>query len=121
MLLLTLNDKHFLTFAGDLEVDDENDFWADHDEDCHGEIDTKEMRVEFPDGFKWTCCQKLGYLKGCTKGPHNAVDGKRSKYHGPQTTIEHLRMVTRDDEKLEDSTSVVSSDEEISEEGSSKG
>lgn len=33
---------------GDLEVDVYGDFWADHDEDCHGEIDTEEMRKDYP-------------------------------------------------------------------------
>jgi hypothetical protein len=67
--------------VGDLEVDDSGDFWADHDEDCHGEIDTPEMREECPDGFKWSCCSKLGGAKGCTKGKHQA-DPARSQRGG---------------------------------------
>ncbi|RKL46078.1 hypothetical protein BFJ72_g2987 [Fusarium proliferatum] len=61
---------------GELIVDDTEDFWADHDEDCHGEIDTPEMREEMPDGFRWTCCDKLGGRKGCTKGTHQADPAK---------------------------------------------
>ncbi|KAF5551761.1 hypothetical protein FNAPI_7367 [Fusarium napiforme] len=61
---------------GDLDVDDTGDFWADHDEDCHGEIDTPEMREEMPDGFRWACCDKLGGRKGCTKGKHQADPAK---------------------------------------------
>ncbi|KAF4990068.1 hypothetical protein FGRMN_8687 [Fusarium graminum] len=66
---------------GSLDVDDSEDFWADHDEDCHGEIDTVEMREEMPDGFAWSCCGKLGGRKGCTKGRHEA-DTMRSKRGG---------------------------------------
>ncbi|KAF9776696.1 hypothetical protein IL306_005089 [Fusarium sp. DS 682] len=61
---------------GDLEVDYEEDFWADHDERIYGEIDTPEMREEMPDGFRWTCCDKLGGRKGCTKGKHQADPAK---------------------------------------------
>ncbi|KAF4436083.1 hypothetical protein F53441_13331 [Fusarium austroafricanum] len=64
---------------GDLDVDDEEDFWADHDEDCHGEINTVEMREEMPDGFRWSCCRKLGGRKGCTKGKHEADSAKSNR------------------------------------------
>ena len=53
---------------GELEVDYEGDFWADHDEDCHGTIDTNSMRREYPDGFIWDCCGKNGNSKGCKQG-----------------------------------------------------
>ncbi|KAF5990222.1 hypothetical protein FBULB1_154 [Fusarium bulbicola] len=53
---------------GELVVDDT--------EDCHGEIDTPEMREEMPDGFRWTCCDKLGGRKGCTKGKRQADPAK---------------------------------------------
>lgn len=52
---------------GKLEVDRESDYWADHDEDCHGPIDTNENRREFPDGFRWSCCNKLGDEDGCVR------------------------------------------------------
>ncbi|EQB53914.1 hypothetical protein CGLO_06317 [Colletotrichum gloeosporioides Cg-14] len=55
---------------GYLEVDDEGDFWADHDEDCHGKIDTDEMREAFPDGFRWDCCGQTGDAEGCHRGSH---------------------------------------------------
>ncbi|KAI4867798.1 hypothetical protein F4820DRAFT_445621 [Hypoxylon rubiginosum] len=65
---------------GDLEVDDEDDFWADHDENCHGEIDTEGMREEFPDGFAWDCCGKKGNTTGCVQGPHMATGASRGRY-----------------------------------------
>ena len=67
---------------GNLDVDDSNDFWADHDEDCHGIIDTDEMREEFPDGFMWDCCEELGGTEGCTVGRHHAADEKLHRMHG---------------------------------------
>ena len=68
--------------TGNLDVDDSEDFWADHDEDCHGIIDTDEMREEFPDGFIWDCCEELGSAKGCTVGRHHAADEKLRRMHG---------------------------------------
>ncbi|WXC41099.1 hypothetical protein QX201_000915 [Fusarium graminearum] len=75
---------------GDLEVDDSEDFWADHDENCHGEIDTPEMREEVPDGFRWSCCSKLGGTGGCTKGKHQA-DPARSQRGGDVPAGSNLR------------------------------
>jgi hypothetical protein len=76
--------------VGNLDVDDSEDFWADHDEDCHGEIDTPEMREEMPDGFRWSCCSNLGGSKGCTKGKHQA-DPDRSKRGGNVPAGSELR------------------------------
>lgn len=64
---------------GELEVDHEGDFWADHDEDCHGTIDTAEMRVEYPEGFIWDCCDELGDSEGCTVGKHEADPGRSQR------------------------------------------
>ncbi|RGP73309.1 hypothetical protein FSPOR_2268 [Fusarium sporotrichioides] len=79
-----------MTVLGDLDVDDSGDVWADHDEDCHGEIDTPEMREEVPDGFRWSCCSKLGGTKGCTKGKHQA-DPARSQRGGDVPAGSNLR------------------------------
>lgn len=45
---------------GDLEPYYDSDFWADHDEDCHGPIDTQENRRDHPEGFQWDCCDTSG-------------------------------------------------------------
>ena len=64
---------------GELEVDEEGDFWADHDENCHGEIDTDDTREQCPDGFIWDCCNELGGSKGCTAGKHMADPGRSQR------------------------------------------
>lgn len=58
--------------AGELEVDESEDFWADHDSDP----DTEFNRDEFPEGFKWDCCEQKGDSEepGCKRGPHQAED-----------------------------------------------
>ncbi|KAJ0107451.1 hypothetical protein J7T55_007640 [Diaporthe amygdali] len=69
--------------------DEENDFWADHDEDCHGLIDTKEMREEYPEGFTWDCCYQVGTAPGCTKGHYYAIKGKRMKINTDEGSVLH--------------------------------
>jgi hypothetical protein len=61
-----------MTCLGELEVDYHADVWADHDERCHGTIDTDTMRKENPEGFTWSCCNEDGRADGCQTGPHVA-------------------------------------------------
>ncbi|KAL7784098.1 cytochrome P450 [Trichoderma ceciliae] len=65
--------------SGQLEVDWHGDFWADHDENCHGIIDMDEMREEYPEGFVWTCCNKEGGEEGCRSGRHQTDISKSKK------------------------------------------
>ena len=55
------------------------DHWADHDEDCHGEIDTDENRKEYPEGFMWTCCDQTGDVEGCETGLHQAQESRKRR------------------------------------------
>ena len=49
-------------------MDWNSDCWADHDENCHGPIDTEENRIEYPEGFLWNCCDEVnGDTPGCSK------------------------------------------------------
>jgi hypothetical protein len=60
-------DEEDTHHPGELEVDYEGDVWADHDERCHGPIDTKTNRRENPDGFVWSCCGAQGtFAEGCS-------------------------------------------------------
>lgn len=54
-------------------VNDEGDFWADHDEDCHGDPDIlihDDPDGTFQEGAIWSCCDKDGFHKGCVKTRH---------------------------------------------------
>ena len=53
---------------GEQKPNEEGDFWADHDEDAHGPYE--DMLDEFPEGFLWSCCDKVGDQPGCHIGPH---------------------------------------------------
>lgn len=73
--------------------DDENDFWADHDENCHGRIDDLEDVSDYAEGFVWECCRRYGDDEGCKFTKHKAEvnllldypaaeGGKRSRENG---------------------------------------
>ena len=70
--------RHVLAKTGDLEPDYDSDFWADHDERCHGIIDSDFCRKEYPDGFLWTCCDEIGTHPGCKFSRHQS-EPERSK------------------------------------------
>jgi hypothetical protein len=56
--------------TGEREPDYEADIWADHDEACHGRI--SDLENDHPEGFTWTCCEKLGDdEEGCRQGMHS--------------------------------------------------
>lgn len=83
--LCTCLDCRLTLSLGKLEPDFDSDFWADHDENCHGLIDTDGMREMYPEGFVWTCCEKLGSEPGCHSGLHesNPEKSKRGRYESP--------------------------------------
>ena len=61
----------FIYLTGDVEVDITQ--FADHDESCHGPMDTEENRRSFPQGFFWNCCEGKGAdHPGCEVGQHVA-------------------------------------------------
>lgn len=64
---------------GYLNVDDEEDQWADHDEDCHGTIDSMELRKEYPEKYVWDCCDDIGNVPGCKRNWHQ--QGPKLRYY----------------------------------------
>ncbi|KAI1057560.1 hypothetical protein LB506_001054 [Fusarium annulatum] len=79
------NDKDACCYHWrELEVDYDADVWADHDENCHGTIDTDSMREENPEGFVWTCSDKPGDEAGCTFGRHEADPTKSRRECGKE-------------------------------------
>ncbi|RFU76341.1 cytochrome p450 [Trichoderma arundinaceum] len=88
--------------SGEMEVDDEGDFWADHDEDCHGIIDSEEMRKEFSEGFTWNCCNKNGEEEGCQMGRHQADPAKSKRGMGYESGTDAESEPDEEDEEDED-------------------
>lgn len=54
-------------------ANDESDFWADHDVDCHGPYEAFEDDPDFADGFLWDCCDKPGDDPGCKVTKHKVA------------------------------------------------
>lgn len=61
--------------AGELDVNEEE--FPDHDEACHGPMDTPENRRDHPQGFTWSCCDENGRHPGCEVGQHVPRTKKR--------------------------------------------
>jgi len=73
-----LNDKKSCIWHSDILIEDyDHDLWADHDERCHGPVDTPENRRNHPEGFIWQCCEEQGNVKGCETSRHRPNRAKR--------------------------------------------
>ncbi|KAK2774821.1 hypothetical protein CKAH01_13027 [Colletotrichum kahawae] len=94
--------------AGNLEPDYDGDFWADHDEDCHGIIDTDEMREEYPEGFTWDCCDQAGDAEGCHRGFHRADDDGEKE----GVSVEFYESTEEEDDDDDDDEDEEDEDEE---------
>ncbi|KAG1722569.1 hypothetical protein EDB19DRAFT_1767334 [Suillus lakei] len=62
------DDEECCYHSGGLDVDEE--YFPDHDEDCHGPMDTEENRAQCPEGFIWSCCDENARSEGCETGQH---------------------------------------------------
>ncbi|APA12164.1 hypothetical protein sscle_09g069340 [Sclerotinia sclerotiorum 1980 UF-70] len=56
------------------ELDDESDFWADHDDRIHGSPEAFEDDPDYADEFKWDCCDKPGSDNGCKNTRHKVTE-----------------------------------------------
>lgn len=63
-----------------MEVDEEK--FADWDEDCHGPMDSKQNRDEYPENFLWSCCEADGMAEGCITGKHRATAASKKRRLG---------------------------------------
>ncbi|KAK2057442.1 hypothetical protein LY76DRAFT_606214 [Colletotrichum caudatum] len=57
---------------GEFEIDEDLDVWVD-DEDWPAEFyqrDSEANRQDCPEGFRWSCCERVGDVKGCETGRH---------------------------------------------------
>lgn len=59
--------------TGEKELDYESEFWADHDERCHGPMKSFFDDPGYADGFIWDCCQESGSNEGCKFTKHKAA------------------------------------------------
>ncbi|GKT42949.1 uncharacterized protein ColSpa_03130 [Colletotrichum spaethianum] len=60
---------------GDFELDEDLEFWDTIDDDDgnpYYERDSDANRKDCPEGFRWSCCERVGDVEGCEKGRHEA-------------------------------------------------
>ncbi|GKT64271.1 hypothetical protein ColTof4_06671 [Colletotrichum tofieldiae] len=59
---------------GDFELDEDLEFWDSVDDfddpNPHYERDSDANRKDIPEGFRWSCCERVGDVEGCEKGRH---------------------------------------------------
>ncbi|TVY90598.1 hypothetical protein LAWI1_G003830 [Lachnellula willkommii] len=76
---------------GEKEVCNDDDFWADHDDDCHGDPYSDDLMNDstYEDGYKWTCCDRLGGEDGCKQTKHKTAGQprKKSRHAVPPTSF----------------------------------
>lgn len=72
----------------------------DHDERCHGPIDTAENREMYLEAFKWECCDEPGDAEGCQRGAHRASESVE-KSGGPVEDYESTEEEDDDEEEEE--------------------
>ncbi|OAA81751.1 NACHT and WD domain protein [Akanthomyces lecanii RCEF 1005] len=56
--------------SGMMLPNDDHWRWADHDERCHGPIDTEEHKRIYPEAFDWDCCEEARNSSGCELAQH---------------------------------------------------
>lgn len=72
------SDQLTYNSTGQKEVDDDArrsdrdiEFWADHDEDCHGIREDLADEPDYARGFIWSCCNHRGDADGCRTREHD--------------------------------------------------
>ncbi|KXH57688.1 hypothetical protein CSAL01_13329 [Colletotrichum salicis] len=59
---------------GEFELDEDLEVWDTIDDIGEFyEMDSEESRADVPEGFRWSCCQRVGDVKGCREEQHVAV------------------------------------------------
>lgn len=71
--LLTTCERSIDTSIGMEMLDYDADIWADHDERCHGPMDSFIDDPDYDEGFLWDFCDAEGYNEGCKFTKHKAA------------------------------------------------
>ena len=53
--------------------------FVDWDEGPHGSMDTPSNRRDYPENFRWTCCDKDGTRDGCVHGVHRVAGARKRR------------------------------------------
>lgn len=53
--------------------------FIDWDEDTHGPMDSSSNRRDYPENFRWTCCDKEGTGDGCVHSVHRVAGARKRR------------------------------------------
>ncbi|CZT06738.1 uncharacterized protein RAG0_18075 [Rhynchosporium agropyri] len=74
----------------------DDDVWADHDDDCHGDPNSFDEDPDFADGFRWSCCETPEDNEGCMNTRHkaavNVVQLTRPSKRKAEEEVPNMRM-----------------------------
>ncbi|EPS43917.1 hypothetical protein H072_2031 [Dactylellina haptotyla CBS 200.50] len=78
---------------GNREVDFEAEVW---DEVCNSDnegfdFEDEQNVEEYPEGYRWDCCDEYGDCDGCREGPHKAVV-EDDNFGGPKKRVKWARL-----------------------------
>lgn len=60
-----LSEQRLTIVTTDLLIpDDDSGYWDDHDEDCHGIIDTEDMKADQPRGLQVAVLRQGEWIRG---------------------------------------------------------
>jgi hypothetical protein len=66
-----------IVHAGELVVHEAS--FVDWEEDTHGPMDSASNRQDYPDNFRWTCCDKDGTREGCLHSAHRVAGARKRR------------------------------------------
>lgn len=74
---------HRLFRSGNFEADEDGDCWGDTVDNMDQPLDYEYMVKEYPELFKWDCCDALGNEDGCKSSPRRKTK-RKPKPNGPK-------------------------------------
>ncbi|KAB8300885.1 hypothetical protein EYC80_002813 [Monilinia laxa] len=77
--LIASKKRSLYIFKWIKDVDHDSDFWADHDDDAHGDPQSFEDDPDFAEGFIWDCCKQLATEKSCMNSRHEVMEERSHK------------------------------------------
>ncbi|CZT12602.1 uncharacterized protein RCO7_03998 [Rhynchosporium graminicola] len=90
---ISIGNKEFTPRKGTFFDDD---VWADHDDDCHGDPNSFDEDPDFADGFRWSCYETPGDNEGCMNTRHkaavNVVQLTRPSKRKAEEEVPNMRM-----------------------------
>ncbi|KAK2025464.1 hypothetical protein LX32DRAFT_518611, partial [Colletotrichum zoysiae] len=84
---------------GDFELDEDLEFWDgvdDYDWPAeHYQRDGESNRQDCPEGFRWSCCERVGVVEGCETGRHEGRGATTAEATTYALELEVNRMKAR--------------------------